>query len=152
MRPGLAAPQGSSFLEPMLAAGRKDCLRQSILCHRIVMSTHAAYPESAPQLTSVAVVFDLIAVGVGNIERTLAAPAGDRHVAILEKFLRAFEHGWRDLEADMFEALIARCSGASFSRSSRDRRCPASSEISSLADGERRLSSRAGQRRILRSF
>lgn len=55
----------------------------------------------------VTVEFDLVAVGVREIDGAFAAPAFDFDVALVEILLHPLERGAGDFEADMIQPLAA---------------------------------------------
>ena len=57
------------------------------------------------RLRLVTEVFDLVAVGVREIDGAFAAPAFDFDVALVEILLHPLERGARDFEADMVQPV-----------------------------------------------
>jgi len=55
----------------------------------------------------VAVVLNLITVGIGEIDRVLPSPAFDVDAIFFERLLDSLKSGGSDFEADMLQALIA---------------------------------------------
>ena len=56
---------------------------------------------------SVAVVFNLVTVGVGNVKSRIAAAALDGDALLVEFSLHASQSRGADFETDVFQALIA---------------------------------------------
>lgn len=57
---------------------------------------------------SIAVVFDLVPVRIGEIDGALAAPSFDGDVVLLEFSFQALERRRADFESDVLQALVAR--------------------------------------------
>jgi len=74
----------------LTAAARRGWRKEFLIAKYSELSEHCASAVNTMSVPSVAVVFDLIAVGVGDVEGALAAAAFDSDAMVGEFLFHAF--------------------------------------------------------------